>query len=102
MRVPLGQFGHWMRGLPGNVGRPVYDAAGRLQQMSYLDADGIDWTAKFERYGIVNDMELPELINISGGPYKIRLLIKSWKWQALDSSPKDAPAPGGRLRIPTA
>lgn len=102
VRVPLGQFGHWMRGLPGNVGRPVYDAAGRLQQMSYLDADGIDWTAKFERYGIVNDMELPELINISGGPYKIRLLIKSWKWQALDSSPKDAPAPGGRLRIPTA
>ena len=101
VRVPLGQFGYWMRGLPGNLGRPVYDAAGRLQQIGYLDADGIDWTANFERYRIVNNMELPEFINISGGQFNIRLLIKTWTWQQ-QAAPSDQTTPTGRLRIPTA
>ncbi len=102
VRVPLGQFGYWIRGLPGDVGRPVYDAAGRLQRLGYLDADGIDWTANFKRYRIVNDMELPELIDISGGQFKIRLLIKTWTWQQQTSPKSTTSPPPRRLRIPTA
>lgn len=102
VRVPLGQFGYWMRGLPGNLGRPVYDAAGRLQQIGYLDADGIDWTANFERYRIVNGMELPEFINISGGQFNIRLLIKTWTWQQQVAPSDQTTPPSGRLKIPTA
>lgn len=107
VRVPLAQFGFWMRGLPGSLGQPAYGAAGRLQQLDYLDPDGTNWVASFKRYKVTNARELPELIDVKGGDYTIRLLIKSWKWQqpvptATTPADPSSPQPAGRLSIPNA
>ncbi len=102
VRVPLTQFGYWMRGLPGNLGRPTYDAAGRLQHLDYVDPDGVNWRASFKRYKVVESLELPELIDVTGQEYMIRILLKSWQWQSSLQADPAGTQPGGRLNIPNA
>ncbi len=109
VRVPLAQMAFWIKGLPGSLGQPGYDDAGRLQKLAYIDADGTEWVADFKRYKRVGELELPALIDIKGQDYSIRLLIKDWKTVALPTEPPSNPAAPqtpqqqtpGRLQIPT-
>ncbi len=103
VRVPLTQFGFWMRGLPGSLGRPTYDAGGRIQHLEYLDPDGVNWRATFKRYKVVESLELPELIDVVGNDYMIRILVKAWQWQRRTPiADPGSPPPDGRLTIPNA
>lgn len=101
VRVPLSQMAYWIKGLPGSQGKPGYDDAGRLQQLSYIDADGTQWVADFKRYQRVKELELPALIDIKGQEYSIRLLIKNWKTIPAPTTNPPQQTPG-RLQIPTA
>lgn len=102
VRIPLRQLSFWIRGLPGNEGEPAFDRFGRLIRLKYLDLDGVLWRAKFERYVQINTLDLPALIQVNGGDYEIRVLIKSWepRLPSLDVDTQPEKQPSKRIVIP--
>lgn len=104
VRVPLDQLTQWLRGLPGDQGKPAYDPYGRLRKLSYTDPDNINWRADIRRYQAVDGMDLPALVVVQGGGYDIRLTVREWQSLA-EEHPTPEPAapaqePGKRLSIP--
>jgi len=101
--VPLDQMAFWIRGLPGSSAEGVvYDEAGRLKSLAYIDADGTTWRAKILKRTRFNDLSLPATISATGGPYNVRLVMKDWSQSSGDeavSSTGSSNKPG-RLKVP--
>jgi len=101
--VPIEQMSQWLRGLPGNSDSAEYDASGRLESMTYRDEQGTIWRAKILRYQQFSTSNVPALISATGGPYNVRLVMKTWtlgaETKALVSA-ADTPAVGRKLNIP--
>ena len=99
--VPLDELSFWMRGLPGSGANLVYDQFGRLQSLSYIDGSGVAWNAVIQRYRQADGLSVPALITAVGGPYKVRLAIKDWLFDSINSDEKPAENDlNGRLSIP--
>jgi len=99
--VPFSELSKWIRGLPGRANSVKYDGAGRLQSLSYTDNSGTRWQAEISRYSDVDTLQVPQIITAKGGPYNIRLVLKRWQFDPLNSDVKPAMNDsGGRLRIP--
>ena len=99
--VPLDELSFWMRGLPGTATDLGYDEFGRLKSLSYVDASGVPWQAAIQRYRQLDEVSVPGLITANGGPYKIRLVIRNWRFDPINSDEKPAQNDsGGRLSIP--
>ncbi len=99
--VPLGELSSWMRGLPGSATNLTYDNAGRLQTLGYVDKSGIRWRANVLRYIQADNMDVPGLITAKGGPYNVRLVLKDWRFDPINSDTKPAASDSaGRLSIP--
>jgi len=102
--VPLNELSFWMRGLPGSGTDLQYDQQGRLQSLRYADSSGVDWQAAVKRYTNADGLSVPGLITAQGGPYNVRLVIKSWRFDSIESDNSgENPAQNdsnGRLSIP--
>ena len=97
--VPLEQIRLWIRGLPGNASSIVRDSQGRLSSLRFRDEQGTGWQARFLRYSQVEDVSLPALITASGGPFSVRLRLKSWQLMTNSVVP-ETPQSNKRLAIP--
>jgi len=99
--VPFSELSKWMRGLPGQGNAVRYDETGRLQSLSYTDNTGTRWQAQISRYSSVDGLQVPQIITAKGGPYNIRLVLKRWRFDPLNSDAQPAVNDsGGRLAIP--
>ncbi len=99
--VPFSQLSKWMRGLPGDANSVTYDGQGRLQSLTYADGTGVSWQALIRRYIAVDGLQVPSLITATGGPYNIRLVLKNWRFDSVNSDRKPAVNDAkGRLVIP--
>lgn len=99
--VPFSELSLWMRGLPGQANSVTYDGVGRLQSLRYVDGGGVSWRAQINRYTIADSLQVPEIITATGGPYNIRLVLKRWSFDTVETvnSPVTKGSEG-RLRIP--
>jgi len=100
--VPIRQMSLWIRGLPGAASKVQYDRLGRLASMEYRDSQNTLWFAKVLNYTRYQQQDVPERINATGGPYNVRLVLKSWSEidsLGLDASQKPSKSTG-RLSIP--
>lgn len=99
--VPLSELSFWMRGLPGSGTDLKYDQFGRLQSLRYVDDSGVAWEAIVRRYREADGLNVPGLITAQGGPYSVRLVIKSWRFDLVKSDEKPAKNDSDeRLSIP--
>ncbi len=94
--IPVEQMRFWAVGLPGDAVNEQLrrDARGRLQTLRVQDSDGSAWALEFLRYRVVNAMDLPRNISVSGEGVEIALTIRKW---SVPGNPVDDT---GRLRIP--
>ncbi len=101
-QIPIEQVALWIRGLPGSASNTTFDQDGRLQSMVYRDTSGVTWRAKVLDYTTFAETPVPKLISATGGPYNLRIVLKSWKEHAADetinSSKQSAQKP--RLNVP--
>ena len=102
--VPLDELSFWVRGLPGSGTDIKYDEFGRLQSLRYTDGSGVPWEAIVRRYREEDGLSVPGLITAQGGPYSVRLVIKNWRFEAIESVDSAEKTPEndteGRLSIP--
>ena len=94
--IPVEQLRYWAVGLPGDAPDDDLrrDRRGRLRALSLRDADGARWQLEFTAYRVVNAMDLPRDINVSGDGVQIALTIRKW------SLPGAPARDSGRLQIP--
>jgi len=77
--VPVEELKQWVRGLPGEASTVVRDASGKLASLRFRDGTGVIWEARFKRYTMFNNLQVPALITATGGPYNVRLVMKNWQ-----------------------
>jgi outer membrane lipoprotein LolB len=101
-RIPIEAVALWIRGLPGEASNTTFDAQGRLKSMDYRDSAGVTWRAKVRDYTAFAGTTVPALISATGGPYNLRIVLKSWNEYAADQTANSAsqPAPKPRLKVP--
>jgi len=99
--VPVAQIEQWMKGQPGDADSSKLDEAGLLKSMEYTDASGIAWRAVIRQRTMFQNAQVPALITAQGGPYNVRILLKTWKPLQADPAKPDTPKPTQRLTIPT-
>ena len=101
LRVPLSQLQLWLRGLPGEQAEGFYDPFGRLKLLRYVAPDQIQWRAEFNRYQQLGELDLPSLIDVEGGDYRIRVVVSEWQALEAETVDGDDKADGPtRLQIP--
>ena len=112
--IPVEQISAWLRGLPGAAESAKYNGKGLLKSLQYTDGSGVRWRATILRYTTFQALEVPALIIAQGGPYNVRLVLKSWRQGTFDTrepaavqkpaaipeQPEVDPLGPGRLAIP--
>ncbi len=76
--IPLASMQDWVVGLQGSAVNPQRDALGRLSQMVVTENDQTQWQVNFERYSLVDDLDLPRTIRVSGDGVVIKLSVREW------------------------
>lgn len=101
-QIPIEEVALWIRGLPGSASDTTFDQSGRLKSMVYRDSAGVTWRAKVLDYTDFAETSVPALISATGGPYNLRIVLKSWNKQAADQTANSAsrPARKPRLNVP--
>ena len=101
-QIPIEEVALWIRGLPGSASDTTFDQKGRLLSMVYRDSAGVTWRAKVRDYTNFAGTPVPALISATGGPYNLRIVLKSWNELVADQTANSAsqPAPKPRLRVP--
>ena len=74
--VPVEALAWWVRGLkaPGETGSQQLDADGRLLS---LQQNG--WTVEFNRYRLIDDIELPVRLEAQKDNYRVKLAVGRWR-----------------------
>lgn len=98
--VPVEQLKQWVIGLPGEAESVVTDVQGKLTSLEFADAQGTRWLAEFPRYVDFDGLPVPGLITATGGPYSIRLVLRSWQQNKPAAVPQKT-EPDTRLAIPS-
>jgi len=97
--VPFSELSQWMRGLTGQANSVSYDGVGRLQSLRYADGVGVTWQVQILRYAAVDGLQVPEIITAKGGPYNIRLVLKRWRFDPVETDVRPVLGDSaGRLR----
>lgn len=92
--IPIEQLQQWVVGLPGGDETQISrDTKGRLRSLDVAAEDGSNWQLAFNSYRVVNALDLPRSISVSGDGVEIALTIRKW-------SLPSAPADDSRLQIP--
>jgi len=75
-QVPVSGLRYWVVGLPdaGAAAVKVLDADGRLVRLRQAG-----WDIEFQRYRVVDGMQLPDRIALSNARLKVRVLIDQWQ-----------------------
>ena len=94
VRIPLVDMQDWVVGLPGNAETASRDSRGRIKKMRVTNADNTSWNVNFKSYTLLDDLDLPRRITVSGEDMEIKLSINDW------SQPHTPDT--NRLVIPTA
>lgn len=102
--VPIEQMSVWIKGQPGRAAESVqYDNSGRLESMNYRDEQGTQWRAKVLKYTVHEGVYVPSIILATGGPYTVRLNLKTWdsleKLDLIEVLPEVTES-RGRLKVP--
>ncbi|MEE9334366.1 MAG: lipoprotein insertase outer membrane protein LolB [Granulosicoccaceae bacterium] len=93
--VPVSQIAQWLKGQPGDADTTTFNDAGLLQSLRYTDQSGISWNAVIRKRKVFQDAQVPALITATGGPYNVRIVLKTW--QSLKSEPTE----GTPIKSPT-
>ena len=75
--VPLDGLRYWIVGAPapdGSEARAKLDGQGRLAR---LEQSG--WTVVYEKYGVLDDLALPERIRFSNASVDATVVVRRWK-----------------------
>ncbi|GAB4190142.1 MAG: lipoprotein insertase outer membrane protein LolB [Wenzhouxiangellaceae bacterium] len=73
--LPVSLMRDWIRGLPAPAGaRLVFDEAGTLAALEHRQ-----WLIEYQRYRQEGDLQLPQRIVATSGPYQVKLVILGWK-----------------------
>lgn len=76
--IPLVAMQDWVVGLQGTAKQARRDRSGRLSDMVIDENNETRWRVDFERYGKVDDLDLPKLISVSSEGIGIRLSVQKW------------------------
>jgi len=99
--VPVAQIAQWLKGQPGEADSSKFNDAGLLESMIYTDQSGVRWQAVIRKRTEFQGAQVPALITARGGPYNVRILLKSWKALEPNSPEPETTKPSQRLAIPT-
>jgi len=80
-QLPVTGLRYWIRGLPAplaGAAQTDQDAAGRLSQLVQSG-----WTVKYDRYQIVNNISLPDKLNLMRDDISVRIIVDKWELDAV-------------------
>lgn len=98
--IPVDQLKLWVVGLPGDATSAQSDSQGKLSSLQFTDGQGTRWQARFLKYTMLDELQVPSLITASGGPYSVRMVLRNWQSTAASDEPAAA-SPETRLAIPS-
>jgi outer membrane lipoprotein LolB len=76
-QLPISNMYYWIRSLPapGSTSQKQFDSAGHLVALQQQN-----WTIHYRAFQTVQQLELPERIELSDGTTRIRIVVKQWQF----------------------
>ena len=76
LRLPVREVRDWIRGRPGSKGAVVIarDQDGRI-----VELEEAGWAVRFDRYSIVDGIQLPGRVVMEQGAYALRFVATRWR-----------------------
>lgn len=76
LRLPVREVRDWIRGRPGSKGAVVIarDQDGRI-----LALEEAGWAVRFDRYAVVDGLQLPGRVDMEQGAYALRFVATRWR-----------------------
>ncbi len=92
--VPISEMQTWAVGLPGDASQVERDQSGRLETME-VEQGGTTWDVEFDRYRVMEELDLPRTVLIESDGISIKMDFKKWaRAEAADNNRLSIPGVG--------